>query len=118
VALLSPGHLYFFFDALGSLCISVTRYVVVKVFVVIGTRRYVFLSRFSDGGRFGIFRRGTVCTFGPGQSWTGTVLLTTLCCLGSTERFFSLFNECHWNFDGYCIKPVDYFWELSAFSLC
>jgi hypothetical protein len=30
-------------------------------------------------------------------------------------RFFDLFNECHWNFDGNCIKHVDYFWEYRHF---
>jgi hypothetical protein len=30
-------------------------------------------------------------------------------------RFFNLFNECLWNFDGNCIKHVDCFWEYRYF---
>jgi hypothetical protein len=26
-----------------------------------------------------------------------------------------LFDECHWDFDGNCIKHVDYFWEYRHF---
>jgi hypothetical protein len=32
-------------------------------------------------------------------------------------RFFNLFNECHWDFDGNCIKHVDYFWEYKSYIL-
>jgi hypothetical protein len=61
-----------------------------------------------------------VIYFEVGCCDTSSIALFAEYCLGYSQslmfpnelqgRFFNLCNECHWDFDGNCIKHVDCFW--------